>query len=52
MPGAAVADLERMAADNVKRTWRGDETDFAPDPGTRRLLTFTETKTVWHPMGI
>jgi hypothetical protein len=45
------ADLERLAAENVKRVFAADE-DWAAAPGTRRLLAFLETKTVWHPVGI
>jgi acyl-CoA reductase-like NAD-dependent aldehyde dehydrogenase len=45
------ADLERLAAENVKRVFAADE-DWMASPGTRRLLAFLETKTVWHPMGI
>ena len=53
---AARADLERLAAENVKRVFATDE-DAAGDgwaaaPGTRRMLAFLETKTVWHPAGI
>jgi acyl-CoA reductase-like NAD-dependent aldehyde dehydrogenase len=44
-------DLERLAAENVKRVFAADD-DWAAAPGTRRLLAFLETKTVWHPMGI
>jgi len=44
-------DLERLAAENVKRVFASDE-DWDAAPGTRRLLAFLETKTVWHPMGI
>jgi acyl-CoA reductase-like NAD-dependent aldehyde dehydrogenase len=56
-PAAAAGELERMAADNVKRVLRpaiptGAEEDWAGEPGTRRLLAFLETKTVWHPAGI
>ena len=51
-PPELVADLERAAADNVKRVRRPAPEDFTADPGTGRLLAFTETKTVWHPMGI
>jgi acyl-CoA reductase-like NAD-dependent aldehyde dehydrogenase len=50
------ADLERAAADTVKRVLRapygGEEPDWTADPGTRRLTAFLEIKTVWHPMGI
>jgi len=50
-------ELEAEAAGSVKRVIRppvGDsERDwaFVPD-GPRRILAFTETKTVWHPKGI
>jgi hypothetical protein len=52
-PGQA-ADLERAAADNVKRVLRAPaaEPDWTADPGTRRLSAFLETKTVWHPLGV
>jgi acyl-CoA reductase-like NAD-dependent aldehyde dehydrogenase len=42
------AELERAAADNVKRVVRGGE------PGAQSLWeisSFMELKTVWHPMG-
>jgi acyl-CoA reductase-like NAD-dependent aldehyde dehydrogenase len=53
---AARAELERLAAENVKRVFATNE-DAAGDgwaaaPGTRRMLAFLETKTVWHPAGI
>jgi acyl-CoA reductase-like NAD-dependent aldehyde dehydrogenase len=48
---AGRADLERLAAENVKRVFAADD-DWAAAPGTRRLLAFVETKTVWHPVGI
>jgi acyl-CoA reductase-like NAD-dependent aldehyde dehydrogenase len=44
-------DLEKLAAENVKRVFAADE-DWAAAPGTGRLLAFLETKTVWHPLGI
>jgi acyl-CoA reductase-like NAD-dependent aldehyde dehydrogenase len=54
--GAAAAELERLAAGNLKRVLRpregGTEDDWAASPGTRRLLAFLEIKTVWHPAGI
>ena len=48
------ADLERLAADSVKRVQPAPdaEPDWCTDPGTRRLLAFLETKTVWHPLGL
>ncbi len=52
-PGAA-ADLERAAADNLKRVRRPDvePPDWTADPGLGRLTAFLETKTVWHPIGL
>ncbi|MFJ8432600.1 aldehyde dehydrogenase family protein [Kitasatospora sp. NPDC094019] len=54
-PGAA-GGLEALAADTLKRVLRPEPDPFAQDwtkaPGTDRLLSFLETKTVWHPMGI
>ncbi len=46
------AELERLAAGNLKRVFRGGDEDWSADPGTRRLLMFMEIKTVWHPAGI
>ena len=45
-------DLEREAAGNLKRLIRPTERDWYESPGTHRLLAFTETKTVWHPIGV
>ena len=50
VPGADRAELERLAADNVKRVFAADD-DWAAPPTTRRMLAFLETKTVWHPLG-
>ncbi|MFJ5921938.1 aldehyde dehydrogenase family protein [Kitasatospora sp. NPDC092948] len=54
-PGAATA-LEASAADTLKRVVRPaadpSAVDWTDSPGTGRLLSFLETKTVWHPMGI
>ncbi|MGY0018266.1 aldehyde dehydrogenase family protein [Streptomyces sp. YJ-C3] len=45
-------ELEIAAADNLKRVRRPRSgEDFTADPGTDRLTTFLETKTVWHPTG-
>ncbi len=49
------AELERLAADNVKRVFRAPEAgepSWTTDPGLDRLGAFLETKTVWHPMGV
>jgi acyl-CoA reductase-like NAD-dependent aldehyde dehydrogenase len=54
----AWADLERAAADNLKRVLRpaGDdvgavEPDWTRTPDLTRVKAFLETKTVWHPKG-
>ncbi|GGM59704.1 aldehyde dehydrogenase [Longimycelium tulufanense] len=53
-PGELRADLERSAADTVKRVLRAPvtEPDWARQPDISRLRAFLETKTVWHPTGI
>ena len=45
--------LEAAAADNLKRVIRPatGAVDWAATPDPRRILAFTETKTVWHPKG-
>ncbi|MGC5009224.1 aldehyde dehydrogenase family protein [Streptosporangium sp. DT93] len=44
---------EEAASENLKRVLRpAATTDWYADPGTRRLTTFLETKTVWHPTGV
>ncbi|MBC7290599.1 MAG: aldehyde dehydrogenase [Actinotalea sp.] len=54
--GVSWAELEATAADTVKRVVRPggeSEPDWTVTPdGPRRILAFTETKTVWHPKGI
>ena len=51
VPAERVA-LAEAAAENVKRVYSPSGFDAAADPGTSRLTAFTETKTVWHPMGV
>ncbi|HUH07146.1 MAG TPA: aldehyde dehydrogenase family protein [Egibacteraceae bacterium] len=53
-PADAVPDLERAAAENVKRVLRPPdaEPDWTADPGVERMTAFLETKTVWHPIGV
>jgi acyl-CoA reductase-like NAD-dependent aldehyde dehydrogenase len=46
------ADLQRAAADNVKRVFVPAGEDWAAEPGLERLTAFVETKTVWHPIGV
>jgi acyl-CoA reductase-like NAD-dependent aldehyde dehydrogenase len=52
--GDLTADLERSAADTVKRVLRPDEpdADWTAPPDMTRMVAFLETKTVWHPVGI
>jgi len=55
LTGVASAErvaLQRAAADNVKRVYAPADEDFGDEPGTRRMLSFVETKTVWHPIGV
>jgi acyl-CoA reductase-like NAD-dependent aldehyde dehydrogenase len=54
LTGAAAdsrADLERLAATNVKRVFTAAD-DWSAPPTPRRMLAFLETKTVWHPVGL
>ncbi|MFC4032796.1 aldehyde dehydrogenase family protein [Streptomyces polygonati] len=52
-PADLATELERAAADNLKRVRRPSPTeDWTADPGTGRLTAWLETKTVWHPMGV
>jgi acyl-CoA reductase-like NAD-dependent aldehyde dehydrogenase len=45
--------LEVEAAENVKRVLPAPllEPDWTETPDPRRILAFTEVKTVWHPAG-
>ncbi len=45
------AELERDAAENLKRVLRDGAQDWTDTPDPRRMLAFCETKTVWHPVG-
>ncbi len=49
-----VAELQRAAAENVKRVFRprDPEGGWHGDAGLARLRAFLEIKTVWHPMGV
>jgi hypothetical protein len=49
------ADLERAAADNLKRVRRppeGGEPDWTVEQDLDRMLSVLEIKTVWHPVGV
>jgi acyl-CoA reductase-like NAD-dependent aldehyde dehydrogenase len=52
-PAELAADLERAAADGVKRVLPrpATEPDPAREPDLARLRAWTEIKTVWHPVG-
>jgi hypothetical protein len=41
-------ELERLAAENVKRVVRGGADDQSP----WEIASFLELKTVWHPIGV
>jgi acyl-CoA reductase-like NAD-dependent aldehyde dehydrogenase len=43
-----VDELERLAAENVKRVVRGAADDQSP----WEIASFLELKTVWHPIGV
>ncbi|HEV8024483.1 MAG TPA: aldehyde dehydrogenase family protein [Candidatus Nanopelagicales bacterium] len=49
---SVAADLERQAAGTVKRV-RGPkpDADWHANPTLSRIRSFTEIKTVWHPLG-
>ena len=52
--GLDAVDLEKAAADNLKRVRRpvDADDDWTAQPGLERLTSFLETKTVWHPIGL
>jgi acyl-CoA reductase-like NAD-dependent aldehyde dehydrogenase len=49
---ALAAELEELAAENLKRVRRPSAEDWTADPGLDRMTWTLETKTVWHPIGI
>jgi acyl-CoA reductase-like NAD-dependent aldehyde dehydrogenase len=51
-PADLAADLEAAAADTLKRVRRPSAEVWTDDPGTSRLTSWLETKTVWHPIGV
>ncbi len=42
-------DLAATAAENLKRVVKPGDEDWTMAPGLNRMLTYLETKTVWHP---
>jgi acyl-CoA reductase-like NAD-dependent aldehyde dehydrogenase len=51
-PDHLATECHKAAAENLKRVLRPAQTDWTTDPGTTRMTTFLETKTVWHPVGM
>ena len=53
VPGELIEEVERLAAENVKRVHRAPDVDpFAADAQSPYEITaLMEFKTVWHPMG-
>ena len=51
-PGALADDMAVAAADNLKRVVRLPASDWAAEPGMERIVSYLETKTVWHPVGL
>lgn len=54
VPPGFVTELERAAATSVKRVVPAppEEPAWADPPTPRRMLSFVEIKTVWHPIGV
>jgi acyl-CoA reductase-like NAD-dependent aldehyde dehydrogenase len=48
---ALAAELEELAAENLKRVRRPSAEDWAAEPRLDRMTWALETKTVWHPIG-
>jgi len=49
--GPLVDDLAAAAAENLKRVVKPGDEDWTLAPGLVRMLSYLETKTVWHPAG-
>jgi hypothetical protein len=50
-PSGDRAELERLAAGNVKRTFVQPD-EWTKEPTLSRLKASVEIKTVWHPLGV
>jgi acyl-CoA reductase-like NAD-dependent aldehyde dehydrogenase len=50
-PGALADDMAVAAAGNLKRVVRLPAGDWEAEPGIERMVSYLETKTVWHPLG-
>lgn len=53
-PEDLAADLERAAAENLKRVQRppANEPRWTDEQSPDRIAAYLETKTVWHPVGV
>ncbi|RBQ21824.1 aldehyde dehydrogenase [Spongiactinospora rosea] len=51
-PADLALTCEQAAAESIKRVLRPRPVDWLADPGTSRMTSFLETKTVWHPAGV
>ena len=50
---SVAADLERQAAGSIKRVRQPNpHADWEATPSLSRIRSFTEIKTVWHPLGV
>ncbi len=47
--GPLADDLAATAAENLKRVVKPGDEDWTLPPRLDRMLTYLETKTVWHP---
>jgi acyl-CoA reductase-like NAD-dependent aldehyde dehydrogenase len=53
-PDGLSTELEHAAAGNLKRALRAplESVDWSAGPTPARMLSYLETKTVWHPIGV
>jgi len=53
VPADLMAQVDELAAENVKRVHRGPDADpfSAAAQGPYEITALMEFKTVWHPMG-
>ncbi|MDX6738407.1 aldehyde dehydrogenase family protein [Actinocorallia sp. A-T 12471] len=48
---ALATTCEHAATTNLKRLLRPNTQDWTAPPSPRRMTTFLETRTIWHPLG-
>jgi acyl-CoA reductase-like NAD-dependent aldehyde dehydrogenase len=51
-PSELADELSVAAADNLKRVVRLPEGDWLAEPDLKRMSSYLEIKTVWHPVGV